>query len=60
MLPVLLVAESVPAMNTVIPREACVTQAQGTATAYTTPMGNIASLASQDTSVTLEMEAAAS
>lgn len=60
MLPVLLVAESVPAMNTVIPREACATQAQGTATAYTTPMGNIASLASQDTLVILGMEAAAS
>lgn len=60
MLPVLLAAESAPAMNMVIPHEACATQQQGTATACTTPVGNIASLASQGTLVILGMEAAAS
>lgn len=59
MLPVLLVAVSVPAMDMAIPREACATQVQGSATACTTPMGNIASLASRGTLVILGMEAVA-
>lgn len=57
--PVLSAAVSVPAINMAMPHEAHATQAQGIATAYTTPMGNIASLASQGTSVIPGMEAAA-